>query len=266
VAGPSSDARAESRLAVLGTCGAWPEPGRACSGFLLEHAGFRVAVDLGYGTLSRLLAELGSAAAEGLDAVVVSHRHPDHMLDLHGLFRARSFGSPEAPALPLFSPEGIVERLKALEEDDGSKVDEVFDWQPLPAPEVDLGPFRLESRSLPHSVPSVGVRLTAATLTVAYTGDTGYVEEVAELGRDADLFVVDATDQHQQDPQEDKESETHLTARQAGTLGERAGARRLLLTHFWPGNDRERSRSAAAEEFSGELLVADEGLTIDLAT
>src|SRR5688500_9298481 len=107
-----------SRLVVLGTCGAWPEPGRACSGYLLEHAGSRIAIDLGYGTLPRLLRELDSAAAEGLDAVIVSHRHPDHMLDLHGLFRARSFGAPEAPPLPLFTPEGIVERLKALEEDD----------------------------------------------------------------------------------------------------------------------------------------------------
>jgi ribonuclease BN (tRNA processing enzyme) len=250
---------------VLGTCGAWPEPGRACSGFLLDHAGFRVVVDLGYGTLPRLLTELGSSAADGLDAVVVTHRHPDHMIDLHGLFRARSFGAPESPALPLLSPEGVVERVKALEEDDGSKVDEVFDWNPLPAPGFDVGPWRVESRPLPHSVPSVGVRLASGDLTIAFTGDTGYDDEVVALGRDADLFVVEATDQHQTEPSEPVETKTHLTARLAGVVAQRSAARRLLLTHFWPGNDRELSRAAAADEYAGELLVADEGLTIDLA-
>ena len=60
-----------SRLTVLGSSGAWPEPGGACSGFLLEHNGFRVALDLGYGTLPRLLDSLGSVSADGLDAVVI---------------------------------------------------------------------------------------------------------------------------------------------------------------------------------------------------
>ena len=81
----------DGRLVVLGGCGAWPEPGRACSGFLLEHDGFRVALDLGYGTLPRLLSLLGSTTAVGLDAVVVTHDHPDHVVDLHGLLRARLY-------------------------------------------------------------------------------------------------------------------------------------------------------------------------------
>ena len=69
-----------SRLVVLGSCGAWPEAGRACSGFVLEHNGFRVVLDLGYATLPRLLAVLGSSVADGLDAVNVSHRQADHAL------------------------------------------------------------------------------------------------------------------------------------------------------------------------------------------
>ena len=84
-----------SRLIVLGGCGAWPEGGRACSGFVLEHQGFRVVLDLGYGTLPRLLSLLGSAGGEGIDAVIVTHRHPDHMIDLHGLLRARRARAPK---------------------------------------------------------------------------------------------------------------------------------------------------------------------------
>lgn len=82
-----------SRLVVLGSCGGWPEAGRACSGFVLEHNGFLVVVlDLGYATLPRLLDVVGSSVADGVGAVVVTHRHADHALDLHGLFRAHWFG------------------------------------------------------------------------------------------------------------------------------------------------------------------------------
>src|SRR5450755_4097894 len=69
--GVCQDSRVTSRLVILGGCGAWPEAGRACSGFVLEHAGARIVLDLGYGTLPRLLALLGSSAADGIDAVVV---------------------------------------------------------------------------------------------------------------------------------------------------------------------------------------------------
>ena len=95
-----------SHLVVLGTCGAWPEPGRACSGFLLEHDGFRVVLDLGYATVPRLLAELGSTSARGLDAAVLTHRHADHAIDLHGLFRARFLGGAASPPSPSTPPTG----------------------------------------------------------------------------------------------------------------------------------------------------------------
>ena len=101
-----------SRVVVLGGCGPWPEAGRACSGFLLEHDGFRVALDLGYGTLPRLLALLGSTTAAGLDA---THDHPDHIVDLHGLFRARLYDGQQLPRISLYAPEeGAVVDLPAL--------------------------------------------------------------------------------------------------------------------------------------------------------
>ena len=65
-----------SVLTVLGSCGAWPETGRACSGFLLEHEGYRVVLDLGYRTAPRLFDLLGSPVAEGLDAVIIRTATP----------------------------------------------------------------------------------------------------------------------------------------------------------------------------------------------
>ena len=145
-----------SRVVVLGSCGAWPEPGRACSGYLLEHDGFRVVLDLGYGTLSRLLALLGSTTAVGLDAVVVTHDHPDHVVDLHGLFRARLYDGRQLPRIPLYAPEAVLERVAGLEDGERSLTDRVFAWQPaargrlrrrpLPAGELDPAALRPERR------------------------------------------------------------------------------------------------------------------------
>jgi ribonuclease BN (tRNA processing enzyme) len=255
-----------SRLVVLGGCGAWPEANRACSGFVLEHQGLRVVLDLGYATLPRLLALLGSSVADGIDAVIVTHEHPDHMIDLHGLFRARWFGRRGAPAIPLYAPEGVLLRVCGLEADDAETVQQVFDWHPLPAQPYEIGPLLLESRALPHFVLNSGVRISTASLTVAYTGDTGPDPALAELGRNADLYIVEATTRGQQpmSPPAPNAPRMHLTDREAGEAAARAGAKRLLLTHFWPENDRERSRIAAAEVFDGEVLVAEEGLEVTL--
>ncbi|MGJ7907048.1 MBL fold metallo-hydrolase [Actinopolyspora sp. H202] len=255
-----------SRLVVLGSCGAWPEPGRACSGFLLEHAGFRVVLDLGYGTLPGLLRLLGNTTASGVDAVIVTHRHPDHMVDVHGLFRARWFGERGGAAIPLYAAAGVWERLCEFEEDDTEPLHRVFEPHPLPAEEYSLGPFRLESRSLPHFVPNAGVRLSCEEFVLAYTGDTGPSPEITELAREADLLITEATDRQQREgvPAPDTAERLDLTSTEAGGVAREAGVGKLLLSHFWPGNDRSESRSAAAEAFPGEIVLAEEGLELAL--
>lgn len=101
----------------------------------------------------RLLTLVDSRVGAGIDAVMITHKHPDHMLDLHGLFRARWFGDRDADPIPLYAPDGVVQRLQGLEEDDEGAILEVFDWHPLPVERpYDLGPFQLRSRSLPHFV------------------------------------------------------------------------------------------------------------------
>lgn len=221
-------------------------------------------LDLGYGTLPRLFALLGSSTGAGIDAVIVTHQHPDHMVDLHGLFRARWFGQRQAPAVPVYAPEGVLSRVAALEEGDTEAVGHIFDWHPLPAGMYEVGPFRLESGGLPHFVPNAGVRLSAPALTIAYSGDTGPDPALAELGRGADLFIVEASDRRQRTdvPPASPGVQMHLTASDAAKAATAAGAQRLMLTHFWPGNDRERSRAEAAEYFAGEILLAEEGLEV----
>ncbi len=257
------DAPVARRLTVLGSCGAWPEAGRAASGFLLEYDGFRLVLDLGYATLPRLLAHCPDG---DVDAVVVTHEHPDHCVDLHGLYRVRDFASERLPRLPLYCPPGVMSRLRPLEPD--GDLTDVFDVRDLPG-SYELGPFRLESTLLPHYVPNAGIRLTTPDLTVAYTGDTGPDDALAAVGADADLFIVEATGQAGgvgvlRDSEESAARPYHLRASEAGEWASRAGARRLMLTHFWPGIDRSISHAEAQACFDGEVLVADEDLVVPL--
>ncbi|MGH3505707.1 MAG: MBL fold metallo-hydrolase [Nocardioidaceae bacterium] len=260
-----SDA-ADGRLIVLGSSGAWPEAGRACSCFVVEFAGTRVVLDLGYGTIGPLLSHLGNSAGDGIDAVVITHHHPDHAVDLHGLFRARLFGRPGGPPGPLYAPEGVLRLMATIEDDAEDAILTVFDWHPLPGPAATVGAFTLTAFEVPHFVPAVGVRLEADGLVLAYTGDTGPSPVLEDLGRDADLYIVEATDRYQQPgaPPAPPGPALHLDSIGAGAVALRAGARRLMLTHFWPGNDRELSRAQARQEFGGEVLLAEEGLTVAL--
>jgi ribonuclease BN (tRNA processing enzyme) len=252
-----------SRLTILGGCGAWPERGRACSGFLVEHEGFRLVLDLGYGTLPRLLELLDSSLADGLDAVVITHEHADHMVDLHGLFRARWFGSSDGPRIPLFAPEPVLGRVVALDEPEAAEaLSAVFDWRPLPAAPYDLGPFKLESVAVPHSVVTAGVRLVAPGLIIAFTADTAPDPALVGLGRDTDVYIVDAT--HPTPPADDR-ARTVLSALEAGEIAAAAGARRLVLTHFWPDSDRELAVRMARRSFPGEVFQANEGTVIELS-
>jgi ribonuclease BN (tRNA processing enzyme) len=94
------------RLTVLGGCGAWPAAGQACSGYLVEHGGFQLLMDPGYATLPRLL-QITEAAR--IDAVLVSHGHPDHCADLNPLLRARVLAAHRPPPLPVYTLPGALE-------------------------------------------------------------------------------------------------------------------------------------------------------------
>lgn len=256
------------RVTVLGSCGAWPEAGRACAGFLVADAGVRLVVDLGYATAPRLFALV---PADRIDAVLITHGHPDHCADLHALFRARYYGhrGTGLPPLPVYTPPGVVHPLGPLEGPEGDDLlRETFAVREFtPGARLTVGALRVETMALPHYLPNAGVRVCGPRgRTFAYTGDTGPADAVAEVGRDADLFAVDATFQGTPGGAgaSGTEERLNLSATEAGRLAERSGARRLLLTHFWPGLDRRVSVAEAATAFRGEILVADEGAVFEV--
>jgi ribonuclease BN (tRNA processing enzyme) len=243
------------RMTVLGGCGAWPAAGQACSGYLIEHDGFRLLVDPGYAVLPRLLTHTD---ATEIDAVLVSHGHPDHCADLNPLLRARVLRpDPAATALPVYALPGSLDAVLAL--DRPGMLASGYELHDLGPGEI--GPFTVDTRMLPHFVPNAGVRLTAGGVTLAYTGDTGPSPEIAKLARDADVLLADASFV---DEAAAEDTPYLNTASEAGRQATVAGVGRLVLTHLMPGTDPTASRNAAAVAFTGPIDVATGGLMVKL--
>jgi ribonuclease BN (tRNA processing enzyme) len=246
------------RLTVLGGCGAWPAAGQACSGYLVEHDGFRLLVDPGYATLPRLLQSID---ADDVDAVLVSHGHPDHCADLNPLLRARTFRDdrPPAPALPAYAPPGALGPVLAL--DRPGSLDDAIDLREFtPGDGFSVGPFGVRSWLLPHFVPNAGLRLETDGWVLAYTGDSGPSPDLHHLARGADLLLAEASCAREVPT----DSARYLSsASQAGHVASKAGAGKLVLTHLMPGTDPDDSVLAAAEAYAGPIAVASPGLIAD---
>jgi len=241
------------QLTVLGGCGAWPTADQACSGYLVEYAGFRLLIDPGYATLPRLLRH---STVDAVDAVLISHGHPDHCADLNPLLRARGLSDDPPPPLPVYAPHGAVDAVLAL--DKPAMLAGAYRLHEFtPGDRFDIGPYTTDTWLLPHFVPNAGLRLTTPGAVLAYTGDTGPSPEIARLARDADLFLSEATYVHQV-PTGD--APYLLTARLAGQYAHQAGAARLMLTHLWPGTNPEAAQAAAAETFEPPIALATPGL------
>ena len=245
------------RLTVLGGCGAWPAAGEACSGYVIEHDGFRVLIDPGYAVLPRLLQDI---AAEQVDAVLVSHKHPDHCADINPLLRARALQDNPPAALPIYSLPGAVDAVLAL--DRPGMLDAAYVLCEFEAGEgLSIGPLEVDTRALPHFVPNVGFRLTADGVALAYTGDAGPDRALIDLARGADLLLAEAS--YIEVVPDDSRGRLS-SAREAGQQATEAGVGALMLTHLLPGTDRREARRSAQASFAGPVQVARAGLTLEV--
>jgi ribonuclease BN (tRNA processing enzyme) len=251
-------------LTVLGFCSAAPLAG-ACPSYVVTDTDNTVLLDCGPGTLERLWR---FRLLTELDAVVISHMHVDHVLDLVLMAGevARGMLGPERPALYL--PTGGVEVLRRL---DGAisgavaqttRFHEAFDLAEYrPEERLSVGRLRLDFAATAHRGLCCAARVSDGQVAIAYGADGSPSDAVASLAADADLLILEAT---YADDRAAAAAQGHMTARQAGELAHSARAKRLMLTHLLPGN-HEQLRGLAMEAFDGRVDLAREGLTVDLA-
>lgn len=241
------------RLTILGASASYAGPGQACAGYLVEGGGARVLFDCGNGVLAKLARV---ANPLGIDAVFITHGHPDHFVDLYA-FQALLRYAPEgpAPALPLYAPNTLFERMTALLSDRGAtELAEAFVHTQLCADcPVTVKDLTVTARSVEHTHPTFALVAEADGVRLCYTADTGATGGVLEAARGADLLLAEATL-----PEQYAGAAPHLTSSQAGALARDADVSALVLTHVWPTNDRSAMVMAAAAEFDGPVSVASE--------
>lgn len=239
------------RLIVLGCSGTIPGPDGGCSSYLLQSDGFTLLVDAGVGAVGELQRHV---ELYGVDAVFLSHLHADHCLDLVSYSYARRYGPGDAPsALPVYGPDGARERLAAAGGWNArDPLEQVYDFNSVTAGSLGIGPFDVRLAVMNHPVLCHAARFTAGGRSLTYSGDTADSEALVDLARGTDLALFEATwyDGGPNPPG------VHLTALGAGEHAERAGARRLLLTHIPPWGDPERSAEEAGRAYRGPLEVA----------
>ena len=181
------------RLTVLGCSGTWPNDGTATSGYLVQHDGFNLYLDAGTGTLANLQEHI---RISDIDAIAITHEHPDHFVDLYPTFYALHYGGLGRPGLPLFVPLGFSRKLADLvSEESQTAMRQAFDLREVtPGEGFELGPFRVETELMEHlGLPALGYRMETDGQVLAYTGDTGPTPNLDELARDANVFLAEAT-------------------------------------------------------------------------
>lgn len=252
------------RVSVVGSSGSASGPDSASSCYLVQAQETSVLLDLGSGAFGQLLRYI---QPEQVDAVLLSHLHADHVVDLVGLdvYLRYAPGAPHPP-VAVWGPEGSAARVEQLCGEPGGGADAFrFGlWQPGGA--VTVGALQIEPFLVEHPVAAYALRITGpadngdGTRTLVYTGDTDACPGVHAAAADADLLLAEAAFEEGRDTVRG----IHMTGRRAGELATTAGARRLVLTHIPPWTSAETVRAEACTAYGGTVDLARPGATFTL--
>jgi ribonuclease BN (tRNA processing enzyme) len=241
------------KLTVLGCDGSYAGAGGACTGYLVQGGGVNLWLDAGPGTLANLQQHLD---LDAIDAVVLTHAHPDHWVDFlpyHNVIRYIRKRS----GLPVWSPAKVRDLAEAV----NGNLTHAVDWQAITArSRVELGGLRLSFSRTDHPPETLAVRVDeVGGPSFAFSSDTGPKWSLTDLGSGIDVALIEATLQTSEEGKV-----PHLSARQAGRQAATAGVRRLLLTHLPPGADAEQQLADARAVFAGPVEAVTTNGTYDL--
>jgi ribonuclease BN (tRNA processing enzyme) len=236
-------------VTVLGCSGTYAGPGGACSGYLVRSPEASVVVDLGSGSLANLQCHVDLA---DLDAVVLSHEHPDHWLDVPLLRNALRY-MLDVGDLPVYGTAGT--RSLAAELID--QLEPTLIWHTVDRHSVvEVGDLQVRFSRTDHPVETLAVRVDGAGRSLLYSADTGPAWRGDGVAGDVHTFLCEASFTAQ-----DEGRHQHLSARQAAELAGHVGAERLVLTHVPPGVDAHRQAEIASAVHAGPVALAEIGTT-----
>jgi ribonuclease BN (tRNA processing enzyme) len=227
-------------VTVLGCAGSYPGPGGACSSYLVRSSTTTLWLDAGSGSLANLQRHVGIL---DVDAVVLSHEHPDHTGDLAGFYVACKYYL-HRDRVPVYAPASVADTLYYS----GPPID----WRKVAdGSEAEVGDLRLTFSRTDHGPETLAVRVDGDGRSLGYSADSGPAWSLAKLGPGLDLALCEAT------YLSDSEGRAqHMSARQAGQSAREAGVGRLVLTHQQPGVDPEAVRAEGAAAFGRDVDVA----------
>ena len=251
------------RITVVGCSGSYPGPESPASCYLLESdAGnrtWRVLLDLGSGALGALHRYVDPLS---IDAVLLSHLHADHCLDLCGYYVLRRYhpAGPQ-PVVPVYGPQGTAARMaRAYGQEPGRGLSEQFAFREYDGQPIALGPFEISTAKVDHPIPAYALRVRVDDKVFVYSGDTGPCRELVALARGADLLLAEASFLEG----ESNPVGLHMTGRDAARTATDARVGLLVLTHVPPWHDPQRVLADARPSFDGDLVLARSGATYDL--
>jgi ribonuclease BN (tRNA processing enzyme) len=253
-----------ARLTVAGSSCSIPRPDRACSSYLVDDGETPVVLDLGTGAMANLRRH---ADYDRIGAVVISHMHADHFIDLIPLrYALRYGGRRRSGKLPVYLPPGGLRLLRALvapfHGEGGEFLDDVYALHEYdPAGTLAIGGASLRFAETAHYIPAFAVRWERDGASVTYSADTAPDARVVALARETDVFICEATLRR---GEREPGTPGHSTAADAAGMARDAGVRRLILTHYGDGSTAADLDESARDVFSGEILVADDHLSVPL--
>jgi ribonuclease BN (tRNA processing enzyme) len=247
------------RITVLGKSPAWADAGGACSGYLVESGDTCVLLDCGPGVLGKLRALRDYAT---VDAVVLSHMHADHMLDVVPFGSALIYGprwaaDPDGRPRPvLHAPPGARDAFTVVCED-------AFELREYdPAQTLAIGPLSVRFRPVPHFVPAQAVEFAEDGRRLTFSSDCGPNTALCDFARETDLLLIEASVTEEDAARGGERG--HLTPREAGEHGRRAGARRVVLTHVTDELDAATVLAQAAEAYGAPVELAAEAASYEV--
>ncbi len=241
------------KLTILGSGTCVPSLKRNASGYLLEAEGKEVLIDCGSGVLLQL--ERAGNSYKDIDALFLTHGHPDHFADLmpliHALFYTPNFTREKD--FSIIAPQGFRQYYDTAI---GSILGESKDFHIVfmeAADNMEFGPWSICTTSTVHSADSIAYRFELGERSVVFSGDADYDQGLIALSEKADLLIADCSF-----PDAMKVN-GHLSAKECGLLAQKAEVKTLVLSHIYPADTPDEDRvTEAKEHFNGEVILAED--------